>query len=127
MKYDLIPFGKRLVQLIEKRFITQSQLARKLNMSTTLLSLYCTGKKKPAVKRLVEICATLDCSPNWLTRGEGSIDDTFQLSAISNLEKMPQKMIVATPLNGIVEIRFSIPKEEFHTFMKEAAVNGCFT
>lgn len=127
MKYDLKGFGKRLSQLIQKRYITQSDLATKLNMSNSLLSLYCTGKKKPSVKRTVEICTILNCAPDWLVMGKGSIEDEFQLSLISNLEKeiIPNK-ISATKIDNMIEIKFFVPQHDFKSFMAEARKEGCF-
>lgn len=125
MKYELKSFSKRLSHLIEKRYTTQSDLARKLKMSAALVSLYCTGKKRPSVKRTVEICAILDCSPDWLTKGEGSSDDGFQLSAISNLSKSIPNLMGAKKIGDFIEVKFYIPQNDFNDFMKEARREGC--
>jgi len=126
MNYDLKSFGKRLLQIIEKRYLTQAEMARKAKMDKNNVSLYCTGKKRASPKTIVKICAVLDCSPDWLTMGKGSIDDTFQLSLISNLENMPNKTISATQINDFIEIRFSVSKKDFRIFMNDAQRDGCF-
>ena len=127
MKYDLKSFSKRLVQIIENRYLTQTELARKIKMSKTMLSLYCKGVKAASPKAIVKLCTVLDCSPDWLIKGEGSIKDTFQLSLLSNLDKeVILKKISAAKFNNMIEIRFFIPQHDFNTFIKEARRDGCF-
>lgn len=126
MKYDLKTFGKRLLQIIEKRYLTQADFARKAKTDKNNLSLYCNGKKRASPKTIVKFCAILNCSPDWLIKGEGSITDEFQFSLISSLERetLPKKLS-ATRIEDFIEIRFFVPQKDFSTFFSEAKRDGC--
>lgn len=128
MKYDLKGFGKRLLQTIDERYLTQTELAKKADMDKNNVCLYCNGKKSASPKTIVKMCVVLNCSPNWLTKGEGSVKDEFQRSLISSLEKsaIPKKLI-ATKIEDFIEIRFFVPQKDFNTFFSEAKRDGCLT
>lgn len=46
--------------------ITQSELAKRIGMSKSVVNEYCTGKKKPSIEVLVEICKALNESSDYL-------------------------------------------------------------
>ena len=64
--------GKRLKLARESRSITQKQIAEILGITTNAYQLYEYGNEISS-GRLIEICAILECSPNWLlgVRDEG--------------------------------------------------------
>lgn len=70
-KSDLfIPdFGYRLKQLLEEENISQSELARRINMSQALVNAYCNDRKYPCLESLIKICVVLGCSADYLLFG----------------------------------------------------------
>jgi transcriptional regulator with XRE-family HTH domain len=50
----------RLKRILEERGIKQSQLAKKLGVSTVSLSNWSTGKSLPSLETVVRICQILD-------------------------------------------------------------------
>ena len=125
MNYNLKDFGNRLLQIIEKRYLTRSEFARKAKADKNNLSLYCSGKKKAAPKTIVTFCAVLDCSPDWLTHGKGSIDDKFNLLKVDKGGTF--RSISATRIDNLVEIRFLLPQQDFSRFIHEAQRDGCLS
>ena len=122
MKYDLKAFGERLKYLIENTYRTQKEIAKIAKIDKNNLSLYCAGKKALSQKTLIKLCVALDCSPDWLMKGEGSKDDKFNFA---NIEARKFKRLEARRIDEMVEIKFFIPQQEFKTFCMEAQREGC--
>ena len=59
-------FKERLNRLLKDNHITQSQLARLINMSKSVVNNYCTGKREPSLDALILICKALDESSDYL-------------------------------------------------------------
>lgn len=57
--------GKRLRQAREMVGLRQEDVAKKLGLTTTAYQNYEYGREISS-GRLVQICAVLECSPNWL-------------------------------------------------------------
>lgn len=70
-------FGDRLVQLIKNRGYSKSDTARMAESSPANITWYCSGKRHPSREALLKLCESLNCSPAWLERGIGSINDKF--------------------------------------------------
>lgn len=61
-------FRARLNMLIEKRGITQKELAKKVDVSTSYISGLCTRScEGPSVEVLCRLCMALDVTPTYLT------------------------------------------------------------
>lgn len=59
-------FGERLEYLRNEKHLTQKELAKKLNMSSGMISSYERGISYPNVKQLKVICDFFDVSPLYL-------------------------------------------------------------
>lgn len=59
-------FSERLLECMQVSGITQSELAKRIGMSKSVVNEYCTGKKKPSIEVLVEICKALNESSDYL-------------------------------------------------------------
>ena len=57
--------GKRLRQARENLGLYQSDVAKQIGVSTGTYQFYEHGNEIPS-GRIISICATLKCSPNWL-------------------------------------------------------------
>lgn len=61
-------FRARLNILIEKRGMTQKELAKKIDVSASYISGLCSGLTEgPSVEVLCRLCMALDVSPAYLT------------------------------------------------------------
>lgn len=54
-------FGRQLTQLLKENRMSQSELARRLNMDHTMISRYCRGLAMPSLKTVSNIAYALDC------------------------------------------------------------------
>lgn len=86
--------GKRLKQARESRSITQRDMAERLGITIQAYQNYEYGKEI-ASGRLIQICAILECSPNWLL---GVKDTGMQLAPDSLLLKQLKEAFLK--LNG---------------------------
>ena len=59
-------FSERLKESLKANQISQSELARKINVSQQLINNYCTGISKPSVDVLILICKTFGESSDYL-------------------------------------------------------------
>lgn len=59
-------FSKRLRETIKNSGLTQSELAKMINMSQGVVNNYCTGKREPSLIVLKEICRVLNESSDYL-------------------------------------------------------------
>lgn len=59
-------FSERLREALATNNMSQSQLAKKINMSQDAVSTYCTGKRKPPIDVLILICKALEESADYL-------------------------------------------------------------
>lgn len=64
-------FKDRLASAMERRGITRSELARRLDVSPAAVSSWTTGPKRPDIRKLAQIAAELGVSPSYLLFGEG--------------------------------------------------------
>lgn len=59
-------FGKRLKELRQKNGETQNDLAEILQVNTSMISLWETGKNYPEVKKLIEIAEYYEVTTDFL-------------------------------------------------------------
>lgn len=53
-------FSKRLKESLKQQGISQKELAKKINMSPSVVNNYCSGKREPSLTVFVEICKALN-------------------------------------------------------------------
>jgi len=59
-------FPRRLSETLKANQISQTEFAKRLNVSQAMVNRYCLGKKKPSVDVLFLICKELDESADYL-------------------------------------------------------------
>lgn len=65
-------FKERLNYILKTSSISQAELARRINMSKSVVNNYCTGKREPSLDVLCLICKALEESADYLI---GLIDE----------------------------------------------------
>lgn len=56
----------RLIEAIKLSKLSQTELARKLNVKQPTISMYLSGKAMPALDTFANICKTLDTDPAYI-------------------------------------------------------------
>ena len=56
----------KLKIILKDKNISQSQLAKDLNLSQSVVNNYCTGKREPSIEVLITICKFLNISADYL-------------------------------------------------------------
>lgn len=59
-------FRERLNKALQENKISQSELARKIGMSKTIVNNYCSGKRETSLDALILICNALEESADYL-------------------------------------------------------------
>ena len=59
-------FGERVKMMRNLRGLTRSEFAKKLGVSTALVSAYEVGKREPSMKNLIALTQILDIGADWL-------------------------------------------------------------
>ena len=71
-------FAERLKEKLEERQMTQSELARRLEVSTSYVNHLCTGRSVPTTDATyATIASALDCSVEWLKTGQTIIGKMY--------------------------------------------------
>ncbi len=65
-------FKDRLTQRLKETGLTQSELAKRINVSKTTITFWKTGVNKLSGENLMALAKALRCSARWLATGEGS-------------------------------------------------------
>ena len=61
-----IKFARNLTRLIERRGITQADVAAYMEVTEAAVSTWCNGKKMPRFSKLDKLCVLLQCDKNEL-------------------------------------------------------------
>lgn len=59
-------FAQRLRKSLQINKVSQSELARRINKSQSVVNNYCSGKREPSLEVLVLICKVLSESADYL-------------------------------------------------------------
>ena len=59
-------FKERLNELLQYNNMSQTELAKRINMSQGVVNNYCTGKREPSLDVLIAICKVLGESADYL-------------------------------------------------------------
>jgi transcriptional regulator with XRE-family HTH domain len=97
--------GDRLRWLLEVREYTQVQLANKIGRTQASISnLITTSTRRPNAETLLRMAAALECSAEWLVRGDGhpfevstvgKKSEKDLLDAFRNMEPQAQSALLA--------------------------------
>lgn len=64
-------FANNLVKILERRGMTQVDLANHLGVTESAVSLWCSGKTTPRMSKVDKICELLQCSRSALMAEDG--------------------------------------------------------
>ena len=62
----LVQIQERLAEAIKQSGLSQSEIARQLNIKQPQISCYVHGKKLPALDTLANLCKVLDADANYI-------------------------------------------------------------
>ena len=62
----MINFSDRLKEALQTKQVSQSELARKIHLSQSIVNNYCTGRRTPPIDVLILICQALNESADYL-------------------------------------------------------------
>ena len=71
-----MPMGERLRKLLKERHMTQTQLAKKLDISASTLNGYITGYREPDMQMLSLLAKELDTTTDYLISGGDTATQT---------------------------------------------------
>ena len=75
-------FARNLVKLLERRGISQADLAKALEVSESAVSLWCSGKTTPRMSKVDNICKLLLCTRDDLMGEDVLVADGDRLLAL---------------------------------------------
>ena len=93
---DQIKIGKFISENRKKQFLTQEQLAERLNISKNAVSKWERGLNLPDVSIMQDLCNVLHISLNELFIGEKIDDNEYKKVADNNLLQALEKKFVYT-------------------------------
>ena len=85
---DQVKIGKFIAECRRKTYLTQMQLAEKLNITDRAISKWETGKSLPDSSIMLELCDVLGISVNDLLCGEVVTMDKYNKELENNLLEM---------------------------------------
>ena len=85
----IISISERIKELREKQNLTQSGLAKKLNITRSAVNAWEMGISVPNVEKLVELSSLFNVSVDYLL----GINNTFNIN-ISNLSEEEKKLVL---------------------------------
>ncbi|HIZ55475.1 MAG TPA: helix-turn-helix domain-containing protein [Firmicutes bacterium] len=83
IKYSLI--GKRVASRRRQLKLTQAQLAEKTELTSKYISNIETSHSLPSIESLMQLCAALDVTPNYLLFGISEKQETTKLDEVNRL------------------------------------------
>ena len=90
----MVDFGSRLRDLRKKHNMTQLALARKLQVTKSVISAYENGLRLPSFDVLLEIARTFGVSTDYLLGNDCTKSKSLDLSGLSDREIEAIKTIV---------------------------------
>lgn len=87
MALDYKLMGERLKKARIQKGLTQEQLAEQLKVSIAYISRIETGKTHVNLKRLNELCSSLDTSESYILNGASDNSTTYLSSEFSSILK----------------------------------------
>ncbi|MDT2905182.1 helix-turn-helix transcriptional regulator [Lactococcus lactis] len=87
-------FGNKLKTLRKSKELTQSELARQLNLSKGTVSSYEQGKMYPSVEVLIKMCQILGVSSDYLLGMEDELP--IQMSGLTEKQMKAFLLLVST-------------------------------
>lgn len=90
MRNNQAGFTKRLNELIAKRALSQSELARLTGIASSQISRYCRGEAFPFMRQGNSLARALNVAPAYLLEGVQAEDDQLLIEGLAELERREQ-------------------------------------
>lgn len=124
--------GTRITYALGIRGMTQTELAKRCNVSSNYISTVCRGVRNPSKKLIARICNELDINYKWMITGEGEpekgssyISDTELLNAeILTADPKSMKRLFALTIAGMPEEDLKVIKTVMDRFIEEQKKAG---
>lgn len=107
----------RIKYILREKKLTQTQFAKGLNVSPSLVSLLCSGGTQPSERTISDICRVYDVNPEWLRDGVG---EPFLPKSRSDelAEIFANVQISDEPKAKLIKAMARMPDESFPAFLK---------
>lgn len=88
----MLDIGSKIIELRKKFSLSQSELAKKVNVSRTIIGNYERNENAPSVDILLKIAKVFDVSIDYIV-GEGQLSnyDKNVLKRINDIEQLPEE------------------------------------
>lgn len=106
--------GERITRLRNERSISQSQLARAMDVSRQAVSKWENGRSTPEPLKLIQLAELLDTDVEYLTTGRVTVPSRppIVLKSVETVEKVVEKPVVQI-VEKIVESRVEVPVVQY--------------
>lgn len=115
---NLKDFSERLQVALKARYFKRSELAKRTGLQRSQITLYCQGKIVPTPKNILIMAMHLNCSPEWLSEGIGSLEDKYDFNKYPPSD-FPSKVRLERE-GDLTAMTFLFTKNEFNQFLKDA-------
>ena len=104
--------GERIIQLRTARNISQSQLARAMEVSRQAVSKWENGQSTPDAAKMIKLAELLDTDLEYLTYGRAVVPTRppVVLETVKTVEKIVEKPVIQV-VEKIVERKVEVPVE----------------
>lgn len=105
--------------------ITKSEFAARLNISQSMVSMICSGKKSPSDRTITDICREFGVSEKWLRTGDGPkrIPQTFQ-QEVANLAGRYLNDAAEADRMALVGAILKLPRDQLVPIMDQVIALG---
>lgn len=93
MELDTLEIGKRIRERRKELHLTQLDIKEKTGISSGNMSDIERGNRLPAANTLLQLSEVLQCSIDYLLRGNSSISEITDMSSLAALSPQEQKML----------------------------------
>ena len=93
MELDTLEIGKRIRERRKELHLTQLDIKEKTGISSGNMSDIERGNRLPAANTLLQLSEVLQCSIDYLLRGNSSISEITDMSSLAALSPQEQNMV----------------------------------
>ena len=87
-------FGERITALRKEKDISQTELARRLNVSRQAVSKWEQGSSSPDMERLIQLAEILGTEVEYLATGVHPEPGSVVLNIVETVERVEEKVVV---------------------------------
>ena len=93
--------GERIISLRKERSISQTELARRLNVSRQAVSKWEQGTSSPDTDRLIQLAEILGTEVEYLATGTHPEPGSVVLNVVETVERVEEKVVVKEVIRHI--------------------------